>query len=157
MVITELDLSFGVQLFHTGENSEEAETHHCGPESTDFGAELYYRPWGKERIFYSQSGHGWALRCLIGSQLCVTEGVAAKRMLLDFLNLSIITLELWFYFLGRFFSTVMMIHWLWLWSQIKPLLTVWPWAIHLIFLSCSVVFALSTELIMPSTQIHSED
>ena len=33
---------WGYDFFHAGESSEEAKTHCCGPESTDFGDELYY-------------------------------------------------------------------------------------------------------------------
>lgn len=50
-------MSFGLWLCHAGESSEEAETQGCCPESTDFGAELYYIAFEAERIFDSQSGH----------------------------------------------------------------------------------------------------
>lgn len=57
MLITELNMSFGLWLCHAGESSEEAKTQGCCPESTDFGAELYYIAFEAERIFDSQSGH----------------------------------------------------------------------------------------------------
>lgn len=84
-------------LIVAGESSDDLK--HIGLESTDFGAKPCYSSWGKERIFHSQSGQDWAFRWLIRSQLFVTEGVAVKEMLMEFLHPSIFTQQFLFYLL----------------------------------------------------------